>query len=326
MAWVSLITTGGTIAARRNSKGGEVVVNLAGERLAESIIDRPDGIEIRVDDFLNIASFAMTLELAFDLAQRINMHLNDADCVGVIVTHGTDTMEETAYLCDLLLTSGKPAVFTGAQRKADDLAADGPRNLSDALRLAASPTGQGLGAVVMFEQQFHAARDVTKGHTSRVDAFNSRSHGKLGEIDGEVINLSRRPVHRKVYSAARVEPRVELIRMALGSDDRFIRHAAECGAKAIVLEGFGRGNTPPAITDAVNDIVANGVLVVVTSRCGDGRVQPIYGNGGGKDLEKAGAIFAGDLTGQKARVLVSLLLGAEMTMEQIKREIAEVGG
>ena len=326
MAWVSLITTGGTIASQRVEETGHVVVNVSGDRLRAAIHDAPVNVEIKVDDFLSIASFAMTLEMAFSLATRINFHLSHDDCLGVVVAHGTDTMEETAYLADLVLAANKPVVFTGAQRSADDPASDGPRNVSDAIKLAASPLALGLGVVVMFEQQFHAARDVTKSHTSRVDAFISRGHGKLGEIDGRVVSVSRHPVFRKTYSVDKIEPRVELIKMVIGSDDRLIRFVAASGAKAIVLEGFGRGNTPPLVTAAVKDIVAAGVPVIVTSRCGDGRVRPIYGNGGGKDLEGAGAIFAGDLAGPKARILLAVLMSTGMTIDEIRHEVEEIGG
>lgn len=326
MAWVCLITTGGTIASQRVEADDHVVANVAGEKLRAAVHDIPVGIDIRVDDFLNIGSFAMTLPLAFSLAERINVHTRQADCLGVVVTHGTDTMEESAYLADLLLVNDKPVVFTGAQRSADDSASDGPRNISDAVKLAASPLARGLGVMVMFEQHFHAARDVTKSHAARVDTFVSRSNGKLGEIDGTMVSVSRRPTLRKSYAAKQVEPRVDLIKLVLGSDDRFIRYAAANGAQAIVLEGFGRGNATPVVAAAVKEIIASGVPVIVASRCGEGRVKPIYGNGGGKDLEKAGAIFAGDLTGLKARVLVSVLLGMGMTGAGMRQEILALGG
>ena len=275
---------------------------------------------------MNIVSCAMTLPLAFSLAEGINFHLVHAECLGVVVTHGTDTMEESAYLTDLLLVNLKPVVFTGAQRSADDTASDGPRNISDAVRLASSPSAHGLGAMIMFEQQFHAARDVTKSHTSRVETLVSRSYGKLGEIDGFTVSVSRRPTLRRTYDAGKIEPCVDLIKMVLGSDDRLIRYAAASGAKAIILEGFGRGNATPVVAAAVKDIVAGGVPVIVASRCGDGRVRPIYGNGGGKDLENAGAIFAGDLTCPKARVLACVLLGAGMTLDEMRQEILALGG
>ncbi|RUU32654.1 asparaginase [Mesorhizobium sp. M6A.T.Ce.TU.002.03.1.1] len=326
MACICLITTGGTIASRRIEAEDHVVATVAGEKLRGAIQDVPPGVDIKVDDFMNIVSCAMTLPMAFALAQRINIHLAEDDCIGVVVTHGTDTMEESAYLADLLLVNEKPVVFTGAQRSADDSAADGPRNVTDAVRLAASPLAAGLGAVVLLEQHFHAARDVTKAHTSRVDAFVSRNHGKLGEIDGTAVSVSRRPILRKTFAANTIEPRVDLISMVLGSDDRLIRLAAASGSRAIVLEGFGRGNATPAVAVAVADIIADGVPVFVASRCGEGRVSPIYGNGGGKDLEKAGAVFAGDLTGPKLRILVSVLLGMGMTLEEMRPELVALGG
>jgi len=326
VAWVSLITTGGTIAARRVEAKDHVVASIGGSQLHAAIRDIPSDIEIKVEDFLSIVSCAMTLPLAFSLVERINFHLGQAECLGVVVTHGTDTMEESAYLADLFLVNQKPVVFTGAQRSADDAASDGPRNISDAVRLASSPLAHGLGAMILFEQHFHAARDVTKSHTSRVDTFVSRSHGKLGEIDGSTVSVSRRPILRRTYATGRIEPCIDLIKMVLGSDDRLIRYAAASGAKAIILEGFGRGNATPVVAAAVKDIISGGVPVIVTSRCGEGRVRPIYGNGGGKDLEKAGAIFAGDLTGPKARILASVLLGAGMTVDEMRQEILTLGG
>ena len=149
-----------------------------------------------------------------------------------------------------LVASDKPVVFTGAQRAADAHDPDGPRNIADAVRIAASPAAIGLGVVIAFEQEFHAARDVTKTHTSRVDTFMSSEHGKLGEIDGERVSVHRRPVLRKTFVAERIESRVDLVKLVMGSDDRFLRFAADSGAKGIVIEGFGRGNATPAAAKA----------------------------------------------------------------------------
>ncbi|WOS66837.1 asparaginase [Sinorhizobium fredii] len=205
--------------------------------------------------------------MAFDLAKRINEHLAEETCRGVVVTHGTDTMEESAYLADLLVINDRPVVFTGAQRTADDPAADGPRNLSEEIRLANSQVTSGLGVVVHFDQRFHAARDVTRSHTSRTDAFASWNRGYLGEIDGERFVLSRRPgIPRKSFEAKAIEPDVDLIRMVQGADGRLIRCSARSGAKAIILEGFGRGNATPSVADAVADVISAGVPVCVASR------------------------------------------------------------
>jgi L-asparaginase len=326
MPQITLITTGGTIASRLDATGRDVVASVSGADLRATLHDPLEGIEITIDEFSNVGSYAIDLPLAFNLAKRIVEHLASPACDGVVVTHGTDTMEESAWMADLLVASDKPVVFTGAQKSADEPDTDGPRNIAEAIRIAASPLARGLGVMIAFEQDFHAARDVTKTHTSRVDTFRSGEHGKLGEVDGDRVLVQRKPLLRKAYSSERVETDVELIKMVMGASDRAIRFAAASGAKAIVLEGFGRGNATPAVTKAVAELAETGLPVIVTSRCPEGRVKPIYGNGGGKDLERAGVIFAGDLTGIKSRILASVLLGLGLGREEIRAEFAVLGG
>jgi L-asparaginase len=245
---------------------------------------------------------------------------------GVVVTHGTDTMEESAWIADLTVDTDKPVVFTGAQRPADTPDADGPRNIAEAVRVAAHGAARGLGTMIAFEGEFHAARDATKTHASRVDTFASGEHGKLGEIDGTTVVVHRRPLLRRFYDVPLIEPAVDLLKMTMGDDGRLLRLAAASGAKAIVLEGFGRGNTPPPVTAIVAGLIAGGLPVIVTSRCPRGRVRPIYGNGGARDLERAGAIFAGDLAGPKARILAAVLLGLGMDAEAMRAEFTFLGG
>ncbi|MGI3900784.1 MAG: asparaginase [Janthinobacterium lividum] len=326
MSGIVLITTGGTIASRYDRERGVTVATVGGDELRKSLHDTLDGIEITIDEFCNIGSFAFDLPLAYDLAMRINQHVQDAAVRGVVVTHGTDTMEESAYMADLLLRSDKPVVFTGAQRSADSPDTDGPRNIADSVRIAYAENARGLGAMIAFEQDFHAARDVTKTHASRVDTFASGEHGKLGEIDEGRVAVYRHPVLRRSFDTARIEPNVELVKLVMGSNGKLVRFAAKSGAKAIVLEGFGRGNATPAAAEAVRDVIATGTPVIVTSRCPQGRVRPIYGNGGGADLERAGAIFAGDLSGPKARILAAVVLGAGLEEDSMREVFAELGG
>ncbi|AZO25032.1 asparaginase [Mesorhizobium sp. M1E.F.Ca.ET.045.02.1.1] len=322
MTHICLITTGGTIASKQLEGAGRVDAAIAGARLLEDSRFEALPGEIKVDEFINIVSCAMTLPLAFSLARRINERLSDDECRGVVVTHGTDTMEESAYLADLLLASDKPVVFTGAQRRADDANPDGPQNLHEAIDLVASTVTQGLGVVVYFDQRFHAARDVTKAHTSRLDALVSLNAGPLGDFDRGAYTLSRRPPARRRYQVELIETRVDLLRMVQGADDRLIRFCAASGAKAIVLEGFGRGNATPSVAQAVREISATGIPILIASRCHQGRVAAIYGNGGGKDLEEAGCLFGGDLAGPKLRLLASVLLGAGMTRQMMAKEVA----
>jgi len=269
--------------------------------------------DIEVHDLATIPSYEMDLQFAFDLAGRIRDTLSRAEVAGVVVTHGTDTMEETCYLSDLLLDSDKPAIFTGAQRAHDDPQSDGPLNLLNSLRVAASPLTRGLGAMICFNATLHAARDVTKVHASAVETFQSYEHGALGEIDGSTVVIHRRPVLRRTFRIDRLEQDVELFRVVLGMDLRGIEAAIARGVAGVVIEGFGRGNGPSRLAELVRLATRKNIPVLMTSRCPAGRVQAIYGGGGGgRDLADAGAIFAGDLKGPKARLLLMVLLsGAE---------------
>ncbi|WEX07204.1 asparaginase [Chelativorans sp. AA-79] len=325
MSRIRLITTGGTIASSRKAGSDRVVANISGAELKARLHDPLDGIEIEIDDFSSVGSFAFDLPLAFSLARHINSVLAKEDCDGVVVTHGTDTMEESCYMADLIVNSDKPVVFTGAQRHAGDADTDGPRNIAEAMRVAAAPQARGIGAVIVFEQDIHAARDVTKAHTSRVDTFRSNSYGKLGEVDGENVFIYRRPTGRFHADVTRIVPEVELMKLAMGSSPAFLDFAVGQGARAIVIEAFGRGNAPNGFAEAIAPIVAKGIPVIVASRCQEGRTRPIYGGGsGGKDLADAGVIFSGDLSGLKARILAAVLLGKNAGMDAFRRDFEKV--
>ena len=310
---VVLLATGGTIASRYDPKLGSTVASQRADELLKMLPQVVGVADIEVHDLATIPSYEMDLQFAFDLAGRIRDTLSRAEVAGVVVTHGTDTMEETCYLSDLLLDSDKPAVFTGAQRAHDDPQSDGPLNLLNSLRVAASPLTRGLGAMICFNATLHAARDVTKVHASAVETFQSYEHGALGEIDGSTVVIHRRPVLRRTFRIDRLEQDVELFRVVLGMDLRGIEAAIARGVAGVVIEGFGRGNGPSRLAELVRLATRKNIPVLMTSRCPAGRVQAIYGGGGGgRDLADAGAIFAGDLKGPKARLLLMVLLsGAE---------------
>jgi L-asparaginase len=325
MRKICLITTGGTIASKMEPESGHVTASLAGPELRAMLRDPIGDIDVTIDEFCKVGSYAMDLSLSFSLAQHIARRLQGG-FDGVVVTHGTDTMEESAFMADLVVDPSRPVVFTGAQHAADEPNPDGPQNLLDSLRLAASDAACGLGAMICFDHEFHAARDVTKSHTSRTDTFLSAEHGKLGDVDGDRIVVHRKPMLRHTYKANGVVTDIELIKLAIGASDRYVRYAAENGARAIVLEGFGRGNATPAVAAAAAALVKRGIPIVMTSRCQRGRVKPIYGNGGGKTLAEGGVIFAGDLSGQKARILLSVLLGMGLPPDELRSEIEYLGG
>jgi L-asparaginase len=309
MSDVVVVSTGGTITMRPEPGTGKLVPLLSGGELVE-LLDWPDAPPLELDDFVSVPSFDIHGELALALARRIVEHTARPGVRGVVVPHGTDTLEESVYLVDRLLETDTPVVFTGAQRGADQTDADGPRNLRDAIRLAASPDARGIGALVVFGGEVHTAREARKVHTSAVRAFASPGYGPVGHVDGAVVSLRRSPLRAPALPLPARLAQVDLHRLYAGSDGRFVRHSLETGAEAIVLEGTGRGNANEQVVAAVRQAFAQGVPVVVCSRCVAGRVEPVYGRGGGRDLEEAGALFAGDLAGPKVRVLLQIALGA----------------
>jgi L-asparaginase len=326
---VVVLGTGGTIASRIDPATGHAVAAASGEELLAVLGERglalPAGIDVVTEQVCNVGSFAFDLDIAFRIAQRADEWLRQPEVRGVVVTQGTDTMEESVYLADLVVRSDKPVVYTGAQRLAEEADRDGPRNLADSIKVAASEAARGLGAVIVFEQEIHAARDATKLHASRVGTFWSGEHGKLGEVDGGHVVVHRRPLIRRSFEVEAVEPRIDLIRLVMGSDARFIRCALDSGCRGLVIEGFGRGNANHSVVDGMRQAAEANVPVVITTRCPQGRVKPIYGNGGGKDVEAAGGIFAGDLSGLKARVLLSVLLASAGPID-IEAIVRELGG
>jgi L-asparaginase len=247
------------------------------------------------------------LELARDLDARL---LSGA-FVGAVVTHGTDTLEETAYLLDLVLRTDRPVVLTGAMRTADDPAWDGPANLVASVAAVTDWRDRPPGVAVMMAGTLHAARSVVKSHTDALDAFSSVDQG---------LSVRER------IATDRIEARVELVDAYVGADAKFIRHAVATGARGIVIAALGRGNVPPAMLSGVREAVAAGVVVVVCSRCGRGQTAPRYGyEGGGVTLQDAGALFAGDLPAPKARIKLMVLLGAGAAAETIRSSFARSG-
>jgi len=306
---VVVVSTGGTIAMRSDPSTGELVPAMSGRELMD-MLDWPEAPPLELDDFARVPSFDVHGELALSLAGRVNELADRQGVAGVVVTHGTDTMEESVYLIDRLLRSELPVVLTGAQRGADEQDTDGPRNLRDAIRVAASNQPRARGAMIAFGGEIHAAREVRKVHTSAVRAFDSPGYGPIGHVDLDTVVFQRLPERRAPLPVPGRLASVDLIRLHAGSDARFIRASVESGASAIVLEGTGRGNANDQVVEGVREAVSAGVPVVVCSRCVAGRVEPVYGRGGGRDLADAGALFAGDLAGPKARVLLQLALGS----------------
>jgi L-asparaginase len=246
------------------------------------------------------------------LSTRVNELLSQPGIAGVVVTHGTNTLEETAYFLDLTVTSSKPVVLVGAQRPASDPDADGPRNLLDAIRVAASPEASGKGAMVVMNGQINAARDVTKTNTSQVETFRSLEFGALGVVDVETVRFYRSPLRRQTFTtdSKTTLPRIEIVASYAGADGRFIRSLVRDGdVDGIVIAGMGLGGVPAAMFDAIQEARMKGIPVVVGTRVPTGRVFALSASkGSALSLKAIGCVLADNLSPQKARILLMLAL------------------
>ncbi len=273
---------------------------------------------VDVMDYLNVPSPYMTPQMMFDLAKLIDLKIIDYD--GVVITHGTDTLEESAYLCDLVLTTRKPVVFTAAMRSGSDIGLDGPRNIVGAVRVASHHESMDKGVLVVMNDEIHTARDVVKSDTGKVDAFISMGYGPIGNVDPDMVVYHRSTLYRESVWTDQLDTRVDLIKAVSGIDGRYLRCSVDSGAVAIVMEAFGRGNLPKDIVQDIKAVIDANILMVIASRTYTGRVLPEYGyDGGGKHLHEMGAILAGDMRGVKVRLKLMALFGKYHNADVVRR-------
>ncbi len=317
---ITIFFTGGTISMSIDPTMGGAAPALSGEEIVARVEGLSEAAEFDIINFARLPGPHITPAIMLELAQMVEAELSKPNIDGVVITHGTDTLEETAYFLDLVLHSDKPVVFVGAMRNSSELSWDGPANLMAAVRVAAAPEARGLGVVVAMSEKIIAANEVTKTHTESVDTFQSRDYGALGLIDKDRILIARRPTEREHIAVTVVEERVETIKAVSGSDGKFVDFAVQQGVRGIVLEGFGRGNVPPAYLPAIARAVQAGIPVVITSRCPRGRVLDTYAyDGAGKTLTKLGVMLGGVLPSHKARIKLMLALGAGYSIAQIRQ-------
>ncbi len=315
---VIVFTTGGTIAMRYDPVIGGTVPAVSGPELIEAVPPLANVCPVEVREFANIPSPHMTIPRMHALALQVEDALADQNVAGVVITHGTDTLEETAYFLDLYVRSDKPVCLTAAMRSAAEISPDGPKNILCAVRTAASRDARGKGALVVMNEEIHAAREVTKTHSANPGTFASPFWGPLGYADADRVIFRRSPLGLQKIRPAHIEESVYLVKLAAGSDDFFFKCLVEKGAKGIVVEGFGRGNVSPGAAAGMSLAIENGIPVVLTSRCLGGRVLDIYAyEGGVKKLLEAGVILGGEISGPKARIKLMLALGETRDPKQI---------
>lgn len=314
MARIKILSTGGTIASKVDPATGGARPALSGSELLESVPGLADVAQIEVENVCSLPGFGVYPEIWLQVARRAEAALHEEGFDGVVVTHGTDTMEETAFYLDLTVTGDKPIVLTGAQRNASYFDPDGPRNLLNAVMVAASPQAAGQGAMIVFNGKINAARDVTKVHTSHVEAFQSYEHGYLGTVEMGAVRFYRRRMERQIFfPITETLPRVDIIPTYPGHDDIFFQAVLAAGSDGAIVQAYGLGNGTPALQWGVEALLTAGIPTVIASRVPMGVTAPEYaipdGGGGGVDLLRAGAIYGHDLSPNKARVLMMAALG-----------------
>lgn len=318
---VKLIATGGTIAMKIDPVKKAPVPAISGEDLISTVPEIANLAKIEVENLSNIPSDYMAPDSWVGLQKAVVATLARPEVAGAIVSHGTDTLEESAYFLDLTVASNKPIVLIGAQRNASEKDFDGPRNLFNAARICVTPEATGKGSMIAMNNQINAAREVVKTHTSDVETFKSGDYGFIGSADHDRVIFYRTPTRRQHIPLLQDKlPAVEVISMYAGADGAMINAAVAAGAKGIVVQALGWGNVNKPMFAAIKNAIAKGTSVVISTRVPNGRVLPVYGfEGGGKTLQQAGAIFADNLSPQKARILLMLALQTTNKAKDIQK-------
>jgi len=315
---VVVFTTGGTIAMRYDPETGGAVPAVSGPELIEAVPPLTNVRPVEVREFSNIPSPHMTPRIMLDLARRVEKALSEPDVLGAAITHGTDTLEETAYFLDLYIDSEKPVCLTAAMRSAAEISPDGPKNILCAVRTAASPEARGMGVLVVMNDEIHAAREVTKTHSANPKTFASPFWGPVGYVDTDRVIFRRASLAPQKIHPGDIVDDVYLIKLAAGTDDFLFNCLVEKKVSGIIVEGFGRGNVFPGAFEGMKKAVAAGIPVVLTTRCPGGRVLDVYAYDGGVVRQKeAGIILGGEINGQKARIKLILALGVTRDHKQL---------
>lgn len=307
---IPILFTGGTIGMRHDDAVGGAVPTLSGRDILAATRGAEEVADLAPEEWSANPGPHMTIERQWALRNRVRALLERSDVQGVVITHGTDTMEETAYLLARSLPADRPVVLTGAMRSGSELGWDGPANLLDALRIAASPASRGMGAMLTIGGRIFSGLDVVKVDTHSPDAFDSPGMGPVGAVDDGLVIYQREPAIPAPLEPDAPAAPVDIVTAHSSADARLLDASLQV-ARGVVVAALGRGNVPPAMAQGIQRWTEAGRPVVVSSRAIRGRVGPTYGYpGGGRRLMEMGAILAGSLRPQQARLELMLALGA----------------
>lgn len=320
MKKILILHTGGTIAMTEDKQTGSVSPRQSNP-LHETLPSLSSFGEIIAEEVFHLPSPHITPQKMLLLGKLIHEKITKEHFDGVVITHGTDTLEETAYFLDLFLNTGIPVVVTGAMRSSNELGADGPYNLISSVKVAASNEAVNMGVLVVLNDEIHTAKNVTKTHTSNIATFQSPQYGPIGIVTKRGVSFHQKLLYRENYSIKEITKDVCLLKAYAGMDRRIFDAILSMNIDGVVVEAMGQGNMPPQTVPGIHALVEKGIPVVLVSRCFNGIVQDIYSyEGGGRHLKDLGVIFSNGLSGQKARI--KLMMALESTDDFIELQNA----
>lgn len=312
MKKIVLITTGGTIASKKNTGGLLVCTDITGDELAK-MVDFPADVAVEVHNLFQVPSMHITFEMLITLRNKVLEVFQEKSVDGVVITHGTDSLEETAYFLDLTINDQRPVVVTGSQRSVENLGSDALTNLRHAVLAAESSGLKHLGTTILFNERIWCAKHVKKIDSGNLQGFGVYGFGYLGTIENNQVNLFQRPIRRETYNIKNKLPEVDIIKSYLDADSKFIEAAKKSKVKGIILEGTGKGQIAPLMRNSVIQAVKEGIKVVITTSVETGRVGISYDDKGSAfDLSSHGVILGGNYNSKKARIKLAVLLAANI--------------
>lgn len=321
MKKVLVLHTGGTISMVQE-EGGSVGLSQS-HPLAETMSLLPKDIKVQVEEIFNLPSPHITVTEMLKLKERI-VRAQEEAFDGVVITHGTDTLEETAYFLDISFDKKIAVVLTGAMRSSNEIGSDGLYNYMKAIVTAADDKSKNQGVLVVMNDEIHAARFVTKTHTTSVDTFRTPTFGPIGIISKNQIMFVKEVVEAYTYDISTVEGRIPLVKAYAGMDGFIFESLLEADIDGLVIEALGAGNLPPGVLPFIQKIIDKQIPIALVSRCSNGIAQDIYDyEGGGIPLKKMGVMFVSGLTGPKARIHMLVGLNAQLSHDEFRQFMTE---
>ncbi len=311
---ILVLHTGGTISMQADDSGAVVTSQ---ENPMNHVSNPLEGVEVHALDFFNLPSPHIKPKHMMALYQKIKEEADHYD--GFVITHGTDTLEETAYFLDTMEVPHKPIVLTGAMRSSNELGSDGVYNYLSALRVASDDKAADKGVLVVMNDEIHAAKYVTKTHTTNVSTFQTPTHGPLGLIMKYEILYFKTAEPRVRFDLDRIQGLVPIIPVYAGMTEELLDLLPIDQLDGLIIQAFGAGNVPKETSQKLNALIQEGLPIALVSRCFNGIAEPVYAyEGGGVCLQKAGVFFVKELNAQKARLKLLIAINAGLTGDELR--------